>query len=103
MAPDKIPYVVIHGGVHKTATSYLQSILQRNAGKLRKHGVHYVHHRETRKNFTYPCQLNGYMRLGLDYRTKMSDADLRQKTTSFFRGVNAKSNDRIILSVVIPT
>ena len=50
------PYVVVHGGVHKTATSHLQSILQRNAGRLQKRGVHYVHHRDVRKRLTVPVQ-----------------------------------------------
>lgn len=92
------PYVVIHGGVHKTATSYLQSILQRNAGKLRKHGVHYVHHRDTRKNYTYPCQLNGYLKLNLGYRTKMPDHKLADVAEAFFHKIPAQPGDRIILS-----
>ena len=44
------PRVIVHGGVHKTATSYVQSILQRNANWLRKRGVRYNHHRDTRKD-----------------------------------------------------
>ncbi len=94
--PD--PYVVVHGGVHKTATSYVQSILQRNSGKLRKSGVHYLHHRDTRKEFTYPCQLNGYEKLGLDYRRKYSDKELKQKSKNFFKKIKAKPGERIVLS-----
>lgn len=92
------PYVVVHGGVHKTATSYIQSILQRNAGRIGKSGVHYVHHRDTRKEFTYPCQLNGYEKLGLNYRTKFPDEKLRKHTRKFFKKIGAKRGDRIILS-----
>jgi len=77
------PYVVVHGGVHKTATSYLQSILQRNAGRLAKSGVHYIHHREARKHYTYPCQLNGYEKLGLEFRSKVSDDDLAKRSRAF--------------------
>lgn len=94
--PD--PYVVVHGGVHKTATSYVQSILQRNAGKLRKSGVHYIHHRDTRKEYTYPVQLNGYEKLGLGYRRKYSDDDLRKQSETFFGNVGAGPGERIILS-----
>lgn len=92
------PHVVVHGGVHKTATSYIQSILQRNAGRMSKSGVHYVHHRDTRKEFTYPCQLNGYEKLGLNYRTKFPDDKLRKQTRKFFKKIGAKRGDRIILS-----
>ncbi|WP_371226084.1 hypothetical protein [Roseovarius sp. 2305UL8-3] len=92
------PYVVVHGGVHKTATSYVQSILQRNAGKLRKNGVHYIHHRDTRKDYTYPCQLNGYEKLGLGFRRKYSDAELAKEAKKFFKKVKAKPGERIILS-----
>ncbi|MEO3414303.1 hypothetical protein AAFO92_06595 [Roseovarius sp. CAU 1744] len=96
--PRSDPYVVVHGGVHKTATSYIQSILQRNAGRMGKRGVHYVHHRDTRKEFTYPCQLNGYEKLGLDYRRKFPDDTLRKATRQFFDKIGAKSGERIILS-----
>lgn len=92
------PYVVVHGGVHKTATSHIQSILQRNAGRMRKSGVHYVHHRDTRRKFTFPTQLNGYEKLGLDYRTKMPDDVLSAKAHDFFEGIGAKPGERIILS-----
>lgn len=95
-APD--PYVVVHGGVHKTATSFVQSILQRNAGKMRKSGVHYIHHRDTRKDFTYPCQLKGYELLGMDYRRKYTDDELRAETLKFFDKVGAGPGERIILS-----
>ncbi|WP_318167768.1 hypothetical protein [Roseobacter sp.] len=92
------PYVIVHGGVNKTATSYVQAILKRNAGKLRKRGVHYIHHRHTRKDYTYPCQLNGYEKLGLDYRRKFSDAALADQARAFFDTVPAGPGERIILS-----
>lgn len=92
------PYVVVHGGVHKTATSYVQSILQRNAGRLKKSGVHYIHHRDTRKGYTYPCQLNGYDKLGMEFRRKYSDAELEKQARKFFKAVKAKPGERIILS-----
>ncbi len=92
------PYVVVHGGVHKTATSHLQSILQHNAARLRKRGVHYIHHREARKHYTYPCQLNGYEKLGLNFRTKVPDAALEAKARAFFGQIGARTGERIILS-----
>ncbi len=96
--PGSDPYVVVHGGVHKTATSYVQSILQRNSGRMAKAGVRYIHHRDTRKEFTYPCQLNGYEKLGKNYRTKFPDDKLRKQTRSFFKKIAAKPGERIILS-----
>ncbi len=92
------PVVVVHGGVHKTATSHIQSILQRNAGRMRKSGVHYVHHRDTRKHYTVPCQLNGYEKLGLNYKTKVPDEVLTRKAQTFFEGIGAGPGERIILS-----
>ncbi|WP_113912105.1 hypothetical protein [Roseovarius dicentrarchi] len=93
-----LPHVVVHGGVHKTATSHIQSILQRNAGRLRKSGVYYVHHRDTRKEFTVPVQLNGYEKLGFNYRTKIPDAELADRARTFFEGIGAGPGARIILS-----
>ncbi|RKF13516.1 hypothetical protein D6850_14560 [Roseovarius spongiae] len=98
MAKGGAPYVVVHGGVHKTATSHIQSILQRNAGRLRKSGVYYVHHRDTRKEYTVPAQLNGYEKLGLEYRTKVPDKELAKKATKFFRKIGAGAGERIVLS-----
>jgi len=92
------PYVVVHGGVHKTATSHIQGILKRNAGRLRKHGVHYIHHRDARKEYTFPTQLNGYEKLGLNYKTKVPDDMLARKATDFFKSVGAGAGERIILS-----
>nr|WP_309502408.1 hypothetical protein [uncultured Roseovarius sp.] len=92
------PYVVLHGGVHKTATSHIQSILQRNAGRLQKRGVYYVHHRDTRKQYTVPTQLNGYEKLGLDYKTKVPDDVLARKARNFFNKIGAGPGDRIVLS-----
>ncbi len=92
------PHVAVHGGVHKTATSHIQSILQRNAGRLRKSGVHYVHHRETRKQYTFPTQLNGYEKLGLGYKTKMPDDQLAEQAREFFEGIGAGPGERIVIS-----
>lgn len=96
--PKGAPYVVLHGGVHKTATSHIQAILQRNAGRMRKQGVHYVHHRDTRKKYTVPTQLNGYEKIGLDYKTKIPDDVLAKKARKFFDGIGAGPGERIILS-----
>lgn len=95
---ENCPEVVVHGGVHKTATSHIQSILQRNAGRLRKHGIYYLNHRETRKKFTYPCQLHGYEKLGLKFKRTFSKTELRRETGTFFESVGARNGDRIILS-----
>lgn len=81
------PYVILHGGFHKTATSHIQSTLSRNAGYLKRNGVLYVHHRDMRKELTVPCQLNLYEKQGLNFRTKYSDEELAAKTGAFFDGL----------------
>lgn len=81
------PYVILHGGFHKTATSHIQSTLGRNAGYLERNGVLYVHHRDTRKELTVPCQLYVYEKQGLNYRTKYSEKELAEKTAAFFDGL----------------
>ena len=95
---DQLPYVIVHGGVQKTATSFIQGRLKRNAGRLKKQGVHYVHHRKTRKDYTIPCQLNGYDAVGLGYDTVISDAALCEISKEFFHGIEAGAGERIILS-----
>lgn len=92
------PFVVVHGGVHKTATSHLQSILQRNAGKLRKQGVQYINHRHTRMNFTNLCHENGYAKIGWADPENMPDESLHQRTREFFDKIGATAGNRIIIS-----
>ncbi|MEI4234397.1 hypothetical protein [Roseovarius sp. D22-M7] len=98
MTGTEPPFVVVHGGVHKTATSHLQAMLHRNAGRLRKRGVHYIPHRAARKDYTYPCHLNGYQKLGLGFRRKMPDDALQAQARAFFEAVAAGPGERIILS-----
>lgn len=92
------PYVVLHGGFHKTATSHIQSKLARNAGHLAKRGVRYIHHRDLRKNFTVPLQANAYDQIGLDWSPKISDNELREITARFFAGLDDGTGQRLILS-----
>lgn len=94
------PYVVFHGGFHKTATSHIQSMLNRNSGYLDRRGVLYVHHRKTRKELTVPCSLYVYEQKGMDFRTKYTQTELDQKTSAFFGNLYDQKSppDRIILS-----
>ncbi|MEM9499653.1 MAG: hypothetical protein AAGA28_17140 [Pseudomonadota bacterium] len=94
------PHVILHGGFHKTATSHIQSTLNRNAGFLRKRGVVYVPHRLTRKEFTVPCQLYVYNQSGMNYRTKYNEEELREKTKAFFSGAVSPEDrpERVIIS-----
>ncbi|QYX56862.1 hypothetical protein K1T73_00110 [Roseovarius sp. SCSIO 43702] len=94
----ELPYVVVHGGVHKTATSFIQGRLKRNAGRLKKSGVHYVHHRDVRKEYTVPVQLNCYEKLGLDFDPKITDEELAVLTAEFFGKIDAGPGERVILS-----
>jgi hypothetical protein len=92
------PYVVLHGGFHKTASTYLQRILQRNSGYMRKRNVYYVHHREMRKKFTIPCHLNGAYNLGVGRKVKVDGEMLRLASEEFFKPIAEFKPSRIILS-----
>ncbi|SHI59125.1 hypothetical protein SAMN05444000_10240 [Shimia gijangensis] len=92
------PYVVLHGGFHKTATSHIQSILARNSNMLKRKGTYYIHHRDTRKKLTVPSQFNTYIKLGMKWDPVISDEELVQITTEFFDGLNVPDNTRLILS-----
>ena len=92
------PYIVLHGGFHKTATSHIQSMLARNAKMLDRAGVHYVHHRDTRKRLTVPVQCNVYNSVGMDWDPKISDEELREMTAAFFDELLPRGGGRLILS-----
>jgi len=92
------PYTVLHGGFHKTASTFLQKTLQRNGGKLRKAGVHYVPHRDLRKHYTVPCQQNAYQAIGIRRKTVVSDLQLRDTAKTFFSPVRQDPPMRLILS-----
>jgi len=92
------PYTVLHGGFHKTASTFLQKSLQRNKGKLAKSGVHYVPHRDLRKHFTVPCQQNAYQEIGIKRKTEIGDEQLRQMADKFFAPVTTDPPMRLILS-----
>ncbi|KJZ20157.1 hypothetical protein [Loktanella sp. S4079] len=93
-----VPYTVLHGGFHKTASTYLQRILHRNQGFMDKRGVHYVHHRQMRKGFTVPCQENSYLHLNIQRKDIIDDKKLRQMTTAFFEPLREMAPERLILS-----
>jgi len=90
--------VIVHGGFHKTATSHIQGILRRNAGHLERRGLRYAHHRETRRDFTVPVQLNGYFHLGIPRRRRIDDAALRALTGAFFQRMAAGAPGRLLIS-----
>ncbi len=92
------PYTVLHGGFHKTATTFLQKSLQRNKGKLNKASIHYVPHRDLRKSFTVPCQQNAYQSIGIRRKTKISDGELYDLTSTFFEPVTKNPPQRLVLS-----
>lgn len=92
------PYIVLHGGFHKTATSHIQSMMARNSKLLERAGVQYVHHRDTRKRLTVPVQCNVYNSLGMDWDPKISDEELRAMTGAFLAELYAENPKRLILS-----
>ncbi len=92
------PYIVLHGGFHKTATSHIQSMLARNSKMLERESISYVHHRDTRKRLTVPVQCNVYNALGMDWDPKTSDEELREMTGAFLAELCAERPKRLILS-----
>lgn len=92
------PYIVLHGGFHKTATSHIQSMLARNSKQLERKDVMYVHHRDMRKRLTVPVQCNVYNKLGMDWDPKISDEELKEMTGVFFDELIEGNPKRIILS-----
>lgn len=79
-------HILLHCGFHKTGTTYVQNKLWENRRLLAAHGIKYVRHRHTRKHFTVPYQLNAREKLGIDYKTKIGDAELAAIRGEFFAG-----------------
>ena len=86
----------LHIGVHKTPTSFLQGVFQSNQPRLAEHGINIPHHRETRKFVTVPSQRKAYERLGQDWNTKYTDAELDNIISSFM--LAARDGDVITFS-----
>lgn len=96
--PEHRTEVILHGGFHKTATTHIQGILKRNSGYLERHGTRYVHHRQTRKEFTVPVQLNGYFMLDRPHRDKIDTPTMQRQTKSFFKKVGKGARERLLMS-----
>ncbi|GGO59618.1 hypothetical protein SAMN05444398_1106 [Roseovarius pacificus] len=92
------PHFILHGGFHKTASTHIQSTLNRNKKKLQRHGITYVHHRDTRKKLTVPCQFHVYQQLGLNFEIKYSEEELKEISEKYFEEVLSGAGARIIIS-----
>ncbi|MEL7013509.1 MAG: hypothetical protein AAFO72_09530, partial [Pseudomonadota bacterium] len=92
------PYIVVHGGFHKTATSHVQSTLARNSKMLERAGVHYVNHRDTRKRLTVPVQCHAYLTLDIGWTPKITESELGQMTGVFLDEVTESGATRLIFS-----
>lgn len=99
--------LVLHGGAHKTATSHIQSVLNRNAGGLAARDIAYVHHRKLRRDVTVPAQVNAYEMLGVapglrpslaSGKRRVSDDELAAFSEAFFAPILAAAPERIVLS-----
>ncbi|MEM6477679.1 MAG: hypothetical protein AAF647_01400, partial [Pseudomonadota bacterium] len=88
----------LHIGAHKTATSFLQGVFRANQAALKAGGTHVPHHRQTRKFLTVPCQLKAYERLGQEWNTKFTDAELHGIVESYFMAIQEEGADRILLT-----
>ncbi len=100
IAPSKTgeTRAMLHGGFHKTATTYLQRLLEDNDAWLGGQSVYMVPHLKLRKHITFPSQLDAYRNLKIRRRTKFSEEELRGFTEAFFREPIARAPARMILS-----
>ena len=97
-SPDGECRAVLHGGFHKTATTYLQKRLEDNEAWLGKQSVYVVHHQKLRKHITFPSQLDAYRALKLPRRTRFTEAELQGFSDAFFAEPLALRPARMILS-----
>ena len=89
---------MLHGGFHKTATTYLQKLLEGNEAWLGRQSVYVVPHQKLRKHITFPSQLDAYRGLKVHRRTKFSEEELQGFSEAFFAEPMALSPSRLILS-----
>ncbi|MEO0372083.1 MAG: glycosyltransferase family 2 protein [Pseudomonadota bacterium] len=89
---------VLHGGFHKTATTYLQRLLEDNEEWLGKQSVYVVPHLKLRKHITFPSQLDAYKALKIKRRTKFTEEELQGFQDAFFSEPLVARPARMILS-----
>ncbi len=89
---------VLHGGFHKTATTYLQRLLEDNEAWLGQQSVYVVPHLKLRKHITFPSQLDAYKQLKIKRRTKFSEDELQGFQDAFFADALEAKPARMILS-----
>ncbi len=97
-SPDGQTRAVLHGGFHKTATTYLQRLLEDNDALLGKDSVYVVPHLKLRKHITFPSQLDAYKKLKIHRRTKFTEEQLQGFTDAFFKEPLERKPARMILS-----
>ena len=89
---------VLHGGFHKTATTYLQRLLEDNDAWLGSQSVYVVPHLKLRKHITFPSQLDAYRKLKIWRRTRFSEEELQGFQDAFFKDPLKAKPARMILS-----
>lgn len=89
---------VLHGGFHKTATTYIQKLLEDNEAWLGGQSVYVVPHQKLRKHVTFPSQLDAFRQLKINRRTKFSEEELQGFSDAFFAEPLALRPKRMILS-----
>ncbi|MEM1363910.1 MAG: hypothetical protein AAGF94_19805, partial [Pseudomonadota bacterium] len=97
-SPNGETKAVLHGGFHKTATTYLQRLLEDNEEWLGAQSVYVVPHLKLRKHITFPSQLDAYKKLKIKRRTQYSEAELQGFQDAFFKEPLAFKPTRMILS-----
>ncbi|MEL6992110.1 MAG: glycosyltransferase family 2 protein [Pseudomonadota bacterium] len=97
-SPNGDTQAVLHGGFHKTATTYLQRLLEDNEEWLGAQSVYVVPHLKLRKHITFPSQLDAYKTMKIKRRTRFSEEDLQGFQDTFFEEPLACKPARMILS-----
>ena len=62
---ESVPEVVLHVGVHKTASTYLQSVLEASTDRLRAASIGYVTLKEMRRDITPRVRRPGFLGMRL--------------------------------------
>lgn len=89
--------IALHAGFHKTATTFMQSVLEGNAKNLLRDGTEVVSHQHLRSKYTRAAQNYAYGQIGINKTTSISQAEFETAATNFFAGMEHDGSTRRLL------